>query len=157
MLPTRNLPALTGLAAVLAAVGIVAGVTARPGPDSGLPSAGAAPWTSTLTTTTTGAWSDYATDSRGYVSASARCSEDQTAVAVGRTQRSLVVICSGGGGYEYIGERISDGATLSASAEATDDGYAATAEGSTYTVTPTDLTVVSDDKVIYRDTWIDYH
>ncbi|MBI3216875.1 MAG: hypothetical protein HYZ38_23915 [Mycobacterium sp.] len=101
---------------------------------------------------------DYATDSRGYINSSARCDEGQKAVAIGRTQRSKVVICStSDGGYRYFGVRVSDGAALQADAEATDTGYQATAEGSTYTVEPSELTVVSEGKVIYRDTWIDFY
>jgi hypothetical protein len=100
---------------------------------------------------------DYATDTRGYVNSSARCAEGQKAVAIGRTQRSKVVICStAAGGYEYFGVRIADGAALQLDAEATDTGYQGTADGATYTVEPTELSVVSDGKVIYRDTWVDY-
>ena len=87
----------------------------------------------------------------------ARCAEGQTAVAFGRTQRSEVVICAvEGGDYEYIGVRSSDNATLQAAAESTDDGFVARTDGATYTVSPTQLVVVSGGKVIYRDTWIDY-
>lgn len=52
----------------------------------------------------------------------ARCDGTQTALAVGRTQRSLVVICADQNGrYEYRGVRISDGALLKAPAETATD------------------------------------
>lgn len=35
----------------------------------------------------------FATDARGFVDSNARCDEAQTAVALGRTERSVVVIC----------------------------------------------------------------
>jgi hypothetical protein len=99
----------------------------------------------------------YATDSRGYVDSTARCDAGQTAVAVGRTQRSLVVICTTGhGGYRYRSERISDGAALTATASATGDGFEAETDSAVYAVSPTELTVTSGGKVIYRDTWIEY-
>ena len=152
MLCIRNLLALTGLGALLAIVVVFAGVTIRPGVDNALPAAAAAPPTTTTTTTTT------ATDDRGYANSAARCPQGQTAVAFGRTQRSEVVICADAGGdYEYIGVRSSDNATLQVAAESTDDGFVARTDGATYTVTPTQLVVVSGGKVIYRDTWIDYH
>lgn len=161
MLRTRNLLALAGLGALLAIVVLFAGVTMRQGFDHALPAADAAPPTTTATTTTTTApttASTATTDDRGYVKSTARCAEGQTAVAFGRTQRSEVVICAvGGGDYEYIGVRSSDGATLQTAAEATDDGFVARTDGATYTVSPTQLVVVSGGKVIYRDTWIDYH
>ncbi len=97
-------------------------------------------------------------DPRGYVDSLARCPEGQTAAAFGRTQRSQVVICAtGDGSYEYRGVRLSDDATLQTAAEAVDDGFVARPEGATYTVTPEILEVISGGKVIYRDTWIDYH
>ena len=158
MLCIRNLLALTGLGALLAIVVVFAGVTIRPGVDNALPAAAAAPPTTTATTTTTTTSTTTATDDRGYANSAARCPQGQTAVAFGRTQRSEVVICADAGGdYEYIGVRSSDNATLQVAAESTDDGFVARTDGATYTVTPTQLVVVSGGKVIYRDTWIDYH
>ena len=158
MLCIRNLLALTGLGALLAIFVVVAGVTIRPGADHALPAAWAAPPTTTSTTATSTDTDTATTDERGYVNSAARCPDGQTAVAFGRTQRSEVVICATpGGDYEYIGVRSSDDATLQATAESTDDGFVARADGATYTVSPTQLVVVSGGKVIYRDTWIDYH
>ena len=69
----------------------------------------------------------------------------------------MVICADAGGDYEYIGVRSSDNATLQVAAESTDDGFVARTDGATYTVSPTQLVVVSGGKVIYRDTWIDYH
>lgn len=98
-----------------------------------------------------------ATDDRGFVDSAARCPAGQAAVALGRTRRSQVVICAtGNGGHTYRAARVSDGAALQAEATATDGGYVARTDGATYTVSPTELVVVSGGRVIYRDTWIDY-
>jgi hypothetical protein len=149
MLGIRTLLAVAGLGALLAIVVLFAGVTLRQGADQALPAADAAPTTTTASTAPT--------DDRGYVKSAARCPEGQTAAAFGRTQRSEVVICAvEGGGYEYIGVRLSDNATLRAAAESTDDGFVARTDGATYTVYPTQLVVFSGGKVIYSDTWIDY-
>ena len=52
-------------------------------------------------------------DNRGFVDSRARCDETQTAVAIGRTPGSLVVICwDGRGRYDYLGVRLSDDAVL---------------------------------------------
>ena len=151
MLSNRNLAALTGLAALLASFVLFAALVTRPGADPGLPIAGAAPATTT-------AASGYSSDDRGYLNSPARCPEGQSAVALGRTQRSLVAICTtpGDGPYEYRGVRISDGAVLQTDVDVTDAGFVARTDGATYTVSPTELTVVSGGKVIYSDTWIDY-
>jgi hypothetical protein len=97
-------------------------------------------------------------DERGFVNSAARCDQGQTAVAFGRTQRSEVAVCTQtGDSYEYRGVRISDGATLTAAAEATGNGvFTATNDGAAYTVSPEDLVVTSGGKVIYRDTWTEY-
>lgn len=183
MLSSRNLLMMTGLGALLAIVALFAGVVTRPGGDIPLPAADASPSTSTSTTTTTttttttptttsstptttGTSTTTATatatvagaDQRGFVNSAARCDQGQTAVAFGRTQRSEVAICTQtGDSYEYRGVRISDGATLTAAAEATGNGvFTATNDGAVYTVSPEDLVVTSGGKVIYRDTWTEY-
>ena len=68
----------------------------------------------------------------------------------------MVICADPGGDYEYIGVRSSDNATLQVDAESTDDGFVARTDGATYTVSPSQLVVVSGGKIIYRDTWIDY-
>lgn len=181
MLSSRNLLMMTGLGALLAIVTLFAGVVTRPGGDLPLPAANASPSTATSTTTTTSTSSATSTtttstapttttgtstttataagaDERGFVNSASRCDEGQTAVAFGRTQRSEVAICTqNGDSFEYRGVRISDGATLTATAEATGNGvFTATNDGAVYTVSPEDLVVTAGGKVIYRDTWTKY-
>ena len=96
-------------------------------------------------------------DDSGFVGSAARCAAGQQAAAVGRTQRSEVVVCrTGDGDYEYIGVRVSDGASTRAPARSTDTGFVAQTETASYTVSPTRLEVFSGDRLIYGDTWIDY-
>lgn len=53
-------------------------------------------------------------DDRGFISTDARCDKPKSALAVGRTQQSLVAICvDPGGRYEYRGVRIRDNSGLS--------------------------------------------
>ncbi len=97
------------------------------------------------------------TDESGFVDSAARCLWGQRAAAIGRTQRSEVVVCAtGAGGYEYIGVRVSDGATTRAAARPTGAGFVAQTDGASYTVSPTRLEVFADGRMIYGDTWIDY-
>ncbi len=157
MLSSRNFLMLAGLGALLATLVLVAGVVTRPGGAGTLPAADAAPTSTTTSTTSTTRSDPYAADTRGFVDSKARCDDGQTAVALGRTQRSLVVICSTStGGYEYRAVRVSDDADLQTPATATSDGFEADTDGAVYSVSPTELVVTSNDKVIYRDTWIEY-
>ena len=49
------------------------------------------------------------TDDRGFIDKAARCDAPKSAVALGRTEQSLVVICvDGRGDYEYRGMRVKD-------------------------------------------------
>lgn len=164
MLSSRNVLMLTGLGALLAVVALFAGVMAQTGGDRRLPVAEAAPASptstsaATATSTSTSASNSTDTDALGFIGSKARCEAGQSAVAVGRTQRSVVVICADpGGDYEYRGVRVNDGAALTVSAESSGDGvFVARNDGALYTVSPTDLTVTSGGKVIYRDTWAFY-
>jgi hypothetical protein len=55
----------------------------------------------------------FATDDRGFINTAARCEQPKFAVAVGRTQQSLVAICvDGNGHYEYRGVRLTDNSVL---------------------------------------------
>ena len=55
----------------------------------------------------------FAVDDMGFVNTGARCDGTQTAVAIGRTPGSLVVICGDHNGrYGYLGLRLSDDAVL---------------------------------------------
>ncbi len=50
------------------------------------------------------------TDDRGFIDTAARCDSSKSAIAVGRTQQSLVAICvDPRGHYEYRGVRLKDG------------------------------------------------
>jgi len=49
------------------------------------------------------------TDDRGFIDKAARCDAPRSAVALGRTEQSLVTICvDGSGHYEYRGMRVKD-------------------------------------------------
>jgi hypothetical protein len=166
-----------GIGAAISAVGVVVGVTVATGASDTLPVARAAPTTlttspstsasetSTTTATTTattsassGAPASYQADSRGYVDTLARCDENQTLMAYGRTTKSLVVICvNRDGGLEYRGVRLSDNAPLHLPITRSSDGtLVASNDGVTYAVSPTQILVSSGDDVIYKDSWIEF-
>jgi hypothetical protein len=53
------------------------------------------------------------TDDRGFINTAARCDAPKSAVAVGRTEQSLIAICvDGSGHYEYRGVRLKDNSGL---------------------------------------------
>jgi hypothetical protein len=53
------------------------------------------------------------TDDRGFIDKAARCDAPRSAVALGRTEQSLVAICvDGSGHYEYRGMRVKDNYAL---------------------------------------------
>jgi hypothetical protein len=107
----------------------------------GLPSAAAAP----------------SFDSQGYLDSTARCSG--TAVLFGSTDTSRVAICSSsGGGYEYRGVRVRDGAKLILTATQSGSGtFVAENDGITYTVSSSGLTVSSGRTTIRTESWEDFH
>jgi hypothetical protein len=107
----------------------------------GMPSATAAP----------------ATDDRGYVDSTARCSPPATAVIFGSTDSSRVAICKTGDQYEYRGVRVRDGAKLIVPASQSGDGFVADNDGITYTVTPKSLVISLGDKEIRREPMADAH
>lgn len=160
-----------GVSGVVAAVGLVVGTTVTTGSPDALPVAQAAPTTLSSTTATTTATSSTSTststssapasfkaDSRGYVDTGARCDENQTLMAYGRTSKSLVVICvKADGGLEYRGVRLSDNAPLHLPITRSSDGtLVASNDGVTYAVSPTQMLVSSGDDVIYKDSWIEF-
>ncbi len=161
--PAARLLAWLGAGGVLTAVGLVVGVTVTSGASDALPVAQAAP-TSTATaatttaTATSGAAASYQADSKGYVNTGARCDDNQTLMAYGRTTRSLVAICvNRDGGLEYRGVRLSDDASLHIAITRSSDGtLIATNDGVTYAVSPTQFVVSEGDDVIYRDSWIEF-
>ena len=99
-----------------------------------------------------------ATDDRGYVDSTARCSAPDSAAAFGRTASSRVAICvDPDGGYEYRGVRVRDGAKLVTSAEPSGDGgFVAENDGVTYSVTASSLVVAVGERVIRDEPMIDF-
>jgi len=167
------------MSGVVAAVGLVVGVTVTSDGSDTLPVAQAAPTTlttsasasetatssatttattSTSATTTSGTPQSFQADSRGYVDTLARCDENQTLMAYGRTTKSLVVICvNRDGGLEYRGVRLSDNAPLHLPITRSSDGtLVATNDGVTYAVSPSQILVSSGDEIIYKDSWIEF-
>src|SRR5689334_17909471 len=55
----------------------------------------------------------FATDDRGFIDRAARCDAPKSAVALGRAEQSLVVLCVvGSGRYDYRGMRVKDSYAL---------------------------------------------
>jgi hypothetical protein len=160
--PSSKVLAWIGAGGVLAAVGLVVGVTVASGSSDTLPVAQAAPSTSTTsttaTTTTSSAPAYYQADAKGYVNTGARCDDNQTLMAYGRTAKSLVAICvNADGGLEYRGVRLSDAAPLHLPITRSSDGtLIATNDGVTYAVSPQQFLVSQGDDVIYKDSWIEF-
>ena len=101
---------------------------------------------------------DDSSDEYGYLNSSARCDDDQTLMAFGRTSRAMVAVCvDPDGELEYRGVRLSDqaAATLSAT-RASDGSIIATNDGVTYAISPTFFLVSEGDAVLYRDSWIEF-
>jgi hypothetical protein len=102
-------------------------------------------------------------DERGFVNSPARCDGAQTAVAIGRTNRSLVVVCTdpagtlGSGALTYRGVRIADGVTLTLPARASGDGtFVAQRDDVTYAVSASQLLITSPSNVISNETMVTY-
>ncbi|MBV6761369.1 serine/threonine-protein kinase [Rhodococcus opacus] len=99
-------------------------------------------------------------DRQGFLPPSdARCNYTNPAVFIGRTTKSLVVVCETGvGRYYYQGVRISDGAAISVDDPSpSGSGFVATGDGGTeYRLTPTALTIVGGDgKVLATEPMIE--
>jgi hypothetical protein len=109
----------------------------------GLPSAIAAP----------------ASDGQGYVNSTARCDTQDTTVVFGSTDTSRVAICkTPGGGYEYRGVRVRDGAKLIVpTSPSGDGGFVADNHGIAYTVTASSLVVRAGSQVIREEPMVDFH
>ncbi|MDP4961045.1 MAG: hypothetical protein NWR02_05715 [Mycobacterium sp.] len=97
-------------------------------------------------------------DEYGYLDSSARCDDDQTLMAFGRTSRAMVAVCvDPDGELEYRGVRVSDQAATAMSASRASDGTViATNNGVTYALSPAMLLVSEGDNVLYRDPWIEF-
>jgi hypothetical protein len=100
----------------------------------------------------------FAVDDRGFVNSGPRCAGTQTAVAIGRTPGSLVVICGDRSGrYGYLGLRLSDDAVLKTSARSTSThGFIAQNASVIYSISPAELLVTVGGAVIKREPMIDY-
>src|SRR5215813_12728625 len=84
------------------------------------------------------------TDDRGFIDTAARCDTPKSAVAVGRTQQSLVAICvNPRGHYEYRGVRIKDSSEINVSgAEMQDGKYVAHNADVTYVFSAKELMIL---------------
>jgi hypothetical protein len=100
----------------------------------------------------------FAVDEMGFVNSDARCDRTQTAVAIGRTVGSLVVICGDRlGRYGYLGLRLRDDAMLKTSARTTSThGFIAQNASVTYSISRAELRVTAGGAVIKREPMIDY-
>ena len=150
-----------GAGAALVMVGLAVGVAVNSGSPDTLPVAQAAPSTTATTTATTtsssAAPASYKADAKGYVDTKARCSDSQSVMAYGRTERSLMAICvDPTGELEYRGVRLSDNASVTLPASRGSDGTViAGKDGVTYSISPKVFLVSEGDNVIYRDSWIE--
>ena len=99
-----------------------------------------------------------AMDNRGFVNSKARCEGTKSAVAIGRTKRSLVVVCkSPNGTYDYNGVRFSDGAALTLEdVRVTPGGFEAHNDGATYAVSSKELVAMRGDAILARDAMVEY-
>jgi hypothetical protein len=109
---------------------------------AGSPPAGAAP----------------AFDTQGYLDSTARCAAPSEAVVFGSTDASRIAICeSSGGGLQYRGVRVRDGARLITTATRSGDTFVADNDGVTYTVSESSLVVSAGSRVIRTETMVDFH
>jgi hypothetical protein len=97
-------------------------------------------------------------DDRGFVNLSARCDAPSNALAIVRTEGSLVVICAEPNGtYQYRGIRFADGAALNAAAvNAVGGGFVAINEGVSYTLSSKELLIAASGNVIRREAVVEY-
>ena len=135
------LPGLAAVSIVLASIVIATTAGPPPGEAVAAPSGG-----------------DYSSDEYGYLNTAARCDDDQTLMAFGRTSRAMVAVCvDPDGELEYRGVRLSDQAATTLSATRASDGsIIATNDGVTYAISPTFFLVSEGDAVLYRDSWIEF-
>ena len=98
-------------------------------------------------------------DGQGYINSTARCGTSDATVVFGSTDTSRIAICkSSGGGYEYRGVRVRDGAKLIVPAEASADGAFVAENGAIgYLVTSKSLVVSEGSKVIREESMVDFH
>ena len=84
------------------------------------------------------------TDDRGFIDKAARCDAPKSAVALGRTEQSLVAICvDGSGHYEYRGMRVKDDYALKVPGAGLVGGkYVARNADFTYIFSPKELMIL---------------
>jgi hypothetical protein len=84
------------------------------------------------------------TDDRGFIDTSARCDSPKSAIAVGRTQQSLVAICvDPRGHYEYRGMRLKDNSEINVGGAVMQDGkYVAHNADVTYVFSAKELMIL---------------
>lgn len=99
-----------------------------------------------------------AMDDRGFVNSNARCEGNQSAVAIGRTNRSVVVVCkSPDNRYQYNGMRLSDRAALRLDdVRVTPQGFEARGDGAKYLISATELVAMTGNAVLTRDPMVEY-
>ena len=100
----------------------------------------------------------FSTDDRGFINTAARCEKPKFAVAIGRTDQSLVAICvDGRGHYEYHGMRLKDRSVLTVPAKATADGkFIVDNAGFTYVFSPKELLIAQGPHVIRKEAMVAY-
>ena len=98
-------------------------------------------------------------DGQGYRDSTARCASVGSTILFGSTASSRLAICAtSGGGFEYRGVRLRDGARLVVPAKRNADGaYVADNDGATYLVTSRSLTVSTGGQVIREESMVDFH
>lgn len=98
-------------------------------------------------------------DAIGYLDSAARCNTPDDVFFFGSTDSSRVAICRfPEDHYEYRGERLSDGAALSAPAARSGGvSFIAHHNGLTYTVTTHSVVISASGDVIRREQMIDLH
>ena len=104
---SAKLALLAAIVAVLSTLAFAHDVAKNSWTTSSLPSAGADATTSPIGPQASSPTGPDPSDDRGFLNSSARCGGSLTAVAIARTQGSLVTICSDQtGGYTYRGVQI---------------------------------------------------
>jgi hypothetical protein len=85
------------------------------------------------------------TDDRGFIDKAARCDTQRSAIALGRTEQSLVAICvDGNGHYEYRGMRVKDDYALKVPGAVMLGGkYVAHNDHFTYIFSPKELIILA--------------
>lgn len=100
-------------------------------------------------------------DDQGFVGYPAgRCDPGSTPAVMGRTTKSLVVVCEDGpANYYYRGVRLSDGASIElANAVRSSGGFDVTnpVDGTRYEVRPTGISITSPSGQVYSEPMIEY-